>query len=305
MTNYDIISLHRIDKYHRGTLYKDEIAVFETMGSKDLNIGSGEPVFVNAYSYMLCLSGTAKLSINDQLFDVNAQKMFLMQPLFLFQFKDVSEDFHCYFLAVTSPFADKIQLKELLHHIVNFIFAYSKPSVDLTIEEKSILIDCINEIKKQINRQDHIYHEQLIQNALIRFYLETDNIVDRVEYSVSSTIQSLSDVKSKIDKSKYTTFQKLIVLVSDNYRKEHEVKFYADHLNVTVQYVSQIMRRNTGRSLVAFIRELLYSDARNMLRLTNKSIQQIAWDLNFSDLPSFSKFFKNMSGKSPLDYRKN
>lgn len=304
MSNYSIISIESIDSYNHGTLYKDEIAVFENVCGKDLNIGYGEPVFVNAYSYMLCVSGTATLSINGKSFVVARDKLFLMQPLFLFRFMDASEDFECMFLAVSPSFGDKIQMKELLHHIVNFIISYSQPSVNISEDEHRVLSDAVSEIKRQIERNTHLYHEQLIQNALIRFYLETDNIIDKVDSYVTGTIRKISQTKKNIDKSKYSIFQRLIVLVSDNYRKEHEVQFYATSLGVTVQYVSLVMKRNTGRSLVTFIRELLFCDARNMLRLTNKSIQQIAWDLSFSDLPSFSKFFKKMSGKSPLEYRK-
>ena len=303
MNSYSIISLQDIDSLHHGTLYKDEIAVFSEVGGNELNIGSDEPLFVYAYSYMICLSGNARLCINDVEYEVNAGRMFLMQPLFLFQFTEVSNDYRCVFLAVTPHFADKIQDKELLHHIVNFIVAFSHPCVSITTSEHQTLKDCIYNIRDQIERKEHLYREQLIQNALIRFYLETDNIIDKMKNPTACMQEPTTHKPGSDTKTKHSIFQQLMSLVYLHYRKEHEVKFYADRLNVTVQYAALIMKRNTGRSLVMLIRELLYCDARNMLRLTDMSVQQIAWELCFADLPSFSKFFKKMSGKSPVEYR--
>lgn len=48
---------------------------------------------------------------------------------------------------------------------------------------------------------------------------------------------------------------------------------------------------------------MLYSEARNLLALSEFSIQQIATELHFSDQASFSKFFKRWAGISPLEFR--
>ena len=51
------------------------------------------------------------------------------------------------------------------------------------------------------------------------------------------------------------------------------------------------------------LKEVLYSEARNLLALSEFSIQQIATELHFSDQASFSKFFKRWAGISPLEFR--
>lgn len=88
-----------------------------------------------------------------------------------------------------------------------------------------------------------------------------------------------------------------------HYKTEHSVPFYARQMNITPQYLTSIIKAQTGRTVNNFICEMLYSEARNLLALSEFSIQQIATELHFSDQASFSKFFKRWAGISPLEFR--
>lgn len=79
--------------------------------------------------------------------------------------------------------------------------------------------------------------------------------------------------------------------------------FYARQMNITPQYLTSILKAQTGRTVNNFICEMLYSEARNLLALSEFSIQQIATELHFSDQASFSKFFKRWASISPLEFR--
>ena len=159
--------------------------------------------------------------------------------------------------------------------------------------ECCLLDECIKQIKKQILREGHIYHLELIQNALIKFYLELDNILDNftINYIPSNT-------------ARYRMMlQDFISLLMLNFKTEHNVPFYAEKMNITPQYLTSIIKRQTGRTVNSFINELIYSEARNMLVSTKMSIQQIAVSLNFADQASVSYFFKRNSGISPQIFR--
>lgn len=79
--------------------------------------------------------------------------------------------------------------------------------------------------------------------------------------------------------------------------------FMPGQMNITPQYLTSIIKAQTGRTVNNFICEMLYSEARNLLALSEFSIQQIATELHFSDQASFSKFFKRWAGISPLEFR--
>ena len=73
---------------------------------------------------------------------------------------------------------------------------------------------------------------------------------------------------------------------------------------MTPQYLNQITSNVFGKSLSAIISDILFSTARTMILASEKSIQEIADELNFPDQASFSKFIKKKSGISPNAMRK-
>ena len=126
--------------------------------------------------------------------------------------------------------------------------------------------------------------------------MELDNIMqirlkDTTDYSQPLTRQQ-------------TLARQLYLLIVNNYRKEHQAKYYAEQMCLTPQYLNQIASQVLGKTLSVIISELLYSTARSMLLSTDMNIQEIADELNFSDQASFSKFIKKLAGVSPNTLRK-
>lgn len=96
-----------------------------------------------------------------------------------------------------------------------------------------------------------------------------------------------------------------IRLVKKFYRTERSVGFYADKLFISPKYLSLIIKETTGKSAAQWIAEHVILEAKNMLRFSGKNIQQIAYDLNFTNQSSFGKYFKHMTGMSPSEFQKS
>ena len=94
-------------------------------------------------------------------------------------------------------------------------------------------------------------------------------------------------------------------LVKKHYRTERAVGFYADKLFISPKYLSLIIKETTGRSAAQWIAEHVILEAKNMLRFSGKNIQQIAYDLNFTNQSSFGKYFKHLTGMSPSEFQKS
>ena len=100
-----------------------------------------------------------------------------------------------------------------------------------------------------------------------------------------------------------TIFRLFRKLLAENYRKEHELLFYATSLNVSRTYLSRMIRQVSGKTVNDYIKEVLYRDARRLLIFTDLTVKEIAEQLGFSDQSSFGKFFKKESGTSPANFR--
>lgn len=81
------------------------------------------------------------------------------------------------------------------------------------------------------------------------------------------------------------------------------VKFISDKLNVSPNYLSDMLRTLTGQSAQQHIHNKLIERAKEALTTTSLSIGEIAYRLGFEHPQSFNKLFKNKTNVSPLEFR--
>ncbi|WP_431211505.1 helix-turn-helix domain-containing protein [Puia sp. P3] len=94
------------------------------------------------------------------------------------------------------------------------------------------------------------------------------------------------------------------LLVEKNYKKEHQVKFYADRLNKSPKTLSNVFALYNHKSPQQVIHERVLQEAKRLLFYTGKSAKEVAADMGFEDATHFSKFFKKKSGTTPSEFRK-
>lgn len=102
---------------------------------------------------------------------------------------------------------------------------------------------------------------------------------------------------------KEQTFYDFMKLLEVFYQKERSLSFYADTLGLTSKYLSAVIKEVSGKQFTYWIDEPLVTEAKKMLCYTNKSIKQISDELGFIDQSKFGRFFKNITGKSPRQFR--
>lgn len=96
-----------------------------------------------------------------------------------------------------------------------------------------------------------------------------------------------------------------LAVLSIHCRKHHSVKFYAGALYVTPQYLGEVVKKVTGRSAKLIINDAVLSEVMSLLENPQYSMAEIAEELEFSSVTSFSIFFKKAMSCTPTQYRKN
>ncbi len=81
------------------------------------------------------------------------------------------------------------------------------------------------------------------------------------------------------------------------------VGYLAQSLNLSPKYLSSVLKALTGQSAQQHIHEKLIERAKEKLSTTNLSVSEIAYQLGFEHLQSFSKLFKTKTRQSPLTFR--
>jgi len=78
----------------------------------------------------------------------------------------------------------------------------------------------------------------------------------------------------------------------------------ADHFNISTNYISEYFKRQTGENLQQFIINYKLSLAETRLRHSNMRLNEIAFELGFTDESHLTKTFKKYRGESPAQFKK-
>ena len=81
------------------------------------------------------------------------------------------------------------------------------------------------------------------------------------------------------------------------------IKYLSDHCNLSPNYLSDLLSKETGRSALDHINDAIIEKAKSILLTTDDSISGVAYSLGFNYPHYFSRLFKQKTGKSPTEYR--
>ena len=98
-------------------------------------------------------------------------------------------------------------------------------------------------------------------------------------------------------------YNQFISQVNNFCRTYSDVHFYADQLNVSSRYLTQVTRRISGKTPKAIIDEYIVKEIERELSTTTHTVQEIANTFGFSSQGHLTKFFKKMKGVTPSAFR--
>lgn len=81
------------------------------------------------------------------------------------------------------------------------------------------------------------------------------------------------------------------------------VAYIADNLNISAGYLSSLLKSLTGQNTQQHLHHKLIELAKEKLSTTNLTVSEIAYELGFEHLQSFSKLFKTKTSFTPLGFR--
>jgi AraC family transcriptional regulator, transcriptional activator of pobA len=78
---------------------------------------------------------------------------------------------------------------------------------------------------------------------------------------------------------------------------------FARTLGVHINHLNKVLKETTGRNTTEIINGRITEEAKILLKQTQWNITEIAFSLGFDEVAHFSKFFKKLTGLSPLKFR--
>ena len=249
---------------------------------------SNEMFRAGAFFYILVETGTAEFVIDCHSYIIGKGDMLLVAPRMSVKLMKKSSDFGTCGLCMEPFFFDSLSIG---NYVYKRLYNSSHTTYVLRLEDSDTV-----HIRKTQDLMSHYLtsdHPAEMAGSLVNFLL-----LQITEIFHSQNVHPAGRVKHS--DALFRLFRKLL---AENYRKEHELQFYADSLHISQTYLSRVIRQISGKTVNNYIAEALYTDARRLLVFTDLTVKEIAEQLGFSDQSSFGKFFKKKSETSPANFR--
>ena len=168
--------------------------------------------------------------------------------------------------------------------------ASSVPVISLSAEEEETLRTVLKMFKIEMASKDNLQLEML-QMMLKRMLILCARI-----YKVQN--ENYQDTTPNVD-----IIREYNYLVEQHFKTKHSVNEYADMLNKSPKTLSNLFKKNGTITPLQFIQNRILLEARRLLSYADKSVSDIGYELGFSDVQVFSRFFKTKEGCSPQNFR--
>jgi AraC-like DNA-binding protein len=141
-----------------------------------------------------------------------------------------------------------------------------------------------------------------------RFTYEKDNVLRSLIYILLLRIRDIYKVQAKKIATESSRAMQLTNtfkhLAEKNFIEKRSIKDYAQMMNITPKYLSDVVKETVGKPPTQIIQDLVLLESKVLLRATTKTASEIAFQLGFEDQSHFSRFIKQRTGFTPNVLRK-
>ena len=176
-------------------------------------------------------------------------------------------------------------------------FSYDvNEALHISEEENHTITELANKIKKEYEQNIDKHTQKLIISNIELILDYCTRYYDRQFYTRTNLNK---DIVSKFEHLLKNYFN------SDNPLEMGipSVRFCGAELNMSPNYLSDMLKKETGRNAQEHIHFYIVDRAKTRLLNSVESISQIAYGLGFEYPQHFSKLFKAKTGMSPAEYR--
>jgi len=247
--------------------------------------------FLSCYTFTLVTEGWLTMNYNGIEIHLTKGDLYIYSPGLSVTILSISQDYRGYCLMVDEHTTlETPSIRDMVSMAYLPIVQLSEPKLSLPQETAALLESRMREIINYLH-SDNTYKQQVLRMLYAIFLLDLQNAQDRiiVQRHVPQRIEEI-----------FIGFNRLLPL---HFVEHHDIGFYADQLHITSDYLSRVVKRVTGRTVIDYINQMLLMEASFLLRTSKLSIAQIGQRLNFADAPSFTKFFSRLKGMTPKECR--
>lgn len=240
----------------------------------------------NLWQLIYLNSGSADVHIDGREQKLNQPSVLIIPQLCIHGFQ-FSEDVDGHVLTLSAPL-----LKQIIKEFPNHQTLLQNSSI-VTVDEYQVpimnaLLDRLGEEYKT----HQPYREVALRNLISQLNL----------WLVRHTIQA-PQVGTNRRRNGQLIFNQFMQLVENQFRDHLALDQYAEMLKISTPHLNSVCRQYAKRSALQLIHQRLLLEAKRNLVYTAMTASEISTSLGFSEPAYFNRFFKRLSGCTPVEFR--
>jgi AraC family transcriptional activator of pobA len=302
MSNHQLFRFHTITEYHRAAgLPKPAHPLISMVRMDDIKMPLAEGQFsliFDFYSISMKRVYNAKFKYGQQASDFDEGVLFFMSPGQVFGVEIEKDAIHRpegWMILIHPDFLWNTTLAKNIKQYEFFDYSVYE-ALYLSDKEENMLAAIAGQIEHEYNAnidrfsQNVIiaqlellltYGERFYQRQFITRKIASHELLTRLEDLLTVYFNSGTLAKKGLP----------------------SVTYIAETLNISPGYLSSLLKSLTGQNTQQHLHGKLIELAKEKLSTTNLSVSEIAYELGFEHLQSFSKLFKTKTNLSPMEFR--
>lgn len=196
--------------------------------------------------------------------------------------------FHADFLLGTS-------LNKTIHEYKFFEYQ-SREALHLSDDERKMILDCFAKIEFELKQPVDKHSKKLIAANIELFLDYCQRFYDR-QFITRETVNK-------------GILEKFEALLNDYFLSEKpytnglpSVAYCAEELHLSANYFGDLIKKETGQSAKDYLLNKTIEIAKTKIVESDKTVNEIAYELGFKYPQHFTRFFKQKAGLSPMEFR--
>ena len=248
------------------------------------------PYKVEDVIQVIIAKGEMSCIVDFYSYTLQAPSMAIFFPGQIIESLEASDDFQGFGMVMTEAFTDTLNLPVSFQERLSF---KSNHFYSLNQDGLNAFTNCYTMIRSIMRQEDHPYKEEIIRHLFSAYYYGLGYYVHNAQQH-----KSVMTIQQEV-------CEKFISLVSENFKTQREIGFYADRLCMTNKYLSALLKQETGMTALEWIERYVVLYAKGCLSSTTMTVQEISDELGFPSQSVFGKYFKRVEGLSPKAYRQS
>jgi len=247
------------------------------------------PFVINDHRLGIITSGEAYINFNLQDRHVTAGTLVYIGPGTIINPIRLSDDLQVFGIGLFADFPMPFAQGQMPSAFNGQIRDFQLPVGESDINTASHILNTIWHV---VHTED--YHRPTVTTLVAALMHHYDHL-----------FRQQSDMHAVSRSREQTIFDRFIQLVTLHSTEHHQIGYYAERLCLTERYLSTVIRQASGTTAKDWIDRALITRIKIELRHTDKSTAQIAEEMHFANPSFFAKYFKRLTGLTPIEYRSN